>query len=69
MEGLSSLLVVQKLGQHGKLLAYEGESNQFVLLIGASVAYVTSAWWIALVSLLMRSYYIIVTKKNSHTLR
>jgi hypothetical protein len=48
MEGLSSLLVVQKLGQQGKWLVGEGEGYQFGLLIAASVAYVTSAWWIVI---------------------
>ncbi|KAL9716291.1 hypothetical protein Ac2012v2_000737 [Leucoagaricus gongylophorus] len=46
MEGLSSLLVVQKLGQEGKKLVYKGESYQFVFLVAAAVAYVASAWWI-----------------------
>lgn len=51
MEGLSSLLVVQKLGQEGKKLVYRGESYQFVFLVAAAVAYVASAWWIVVVSL------------------
>lgn len=46
MEGMSSLLVVQKLGQVGKELVEEGERYQFALLIAAAAAYVTSAWWI-----------------------
>ncbi|KAG5647942.1 hypothetical protein DXG03_006976 [Asterophora parasitica] len=46
MEGLSSLLVVQKLGQEGKRLVTEGETYQFALLIGSAIAYVLSAWWI-----------------------
>ncbi|KAL4242229.1 hypothetical protein ABKN59_001959 [Abortiporus biennis] len=46
MEGMSSLLVAQKLGQVGKELVGEGESYQFGLLIGAAAAYVTSAWWV-----------------------
>jgi len=46
MEGLSSLLVVQKLGQQGKRLVGKGEGYQFGLLIATAVAYVTSAWWI-----------------------
>ncbi|KAF9015115.1 hypothetical protein BDQ17DRAFT_1385909 [Cyathus striatus] len=46
MEGLSSLLVVQKLGQHGKRLVGEGEVYQFGLLIASAIAYVVSAWWI-----------------------
>lgn len=49
MEGLSSLLVVQKLGQEGKRLVAEGESYQFALLIGSAVTYVISAWWIVVV--------------------
>lgn len=50
MEGMSSLLVVQKLGQEGKKLAYRGDAYQFALLIATAVAYVTSAWWIVDVS-------------------
>jgi hypothetical protein len=52
MEGLSSLLVVQKLGQEGRRLVRESEREelQFVLLIATAVAYVTSAWWIVVVS-------------------
>jgi hypothetical protein len=46
MEGLSSLLVVQKLGQEGKRLVGRGEVYQFGLLIATAVAYVASAWWI-----------------------
>lgn len=50
MEGLSSLLVAQKLGQVGRHLAGEGEGYQFGLLIAAAVVYVSSAWWIVAVS-------------------
>ncbi|KAI0082302.1 hypothetical protein K474DRAFT_1703305 [Panus rudis PR-1116 ss-1] len=46
MEGMSSLLVAQKLGRVGKELVGEGETYQFGLLIAAAAAYVTSAWWI-----------------------
>lgn len=46
MEGLSSLLVVQKLGQEGKRLVGRGEVYQFGFLIATAVAYVASAWWI-----------------------
>ncbi|PIL31887.1 hypothetical protein GSI_06591 [Ganoderma sinense ZZ0214-1] len=46
MEGLSSLLVAQKLGQVGKELVGEGEVYQFGLLIAAAAAYVTSSFWI-----------------------
>ena len=49
MEGMSSLLVVQKLGQVGKELIEEEERWQFGLLVGAAAAYVTSAWWIVVV--------------------
>lgn len=49
MEGLSSLLVVQKLGQHGKRLVSEGETYQFALLIASAFGYVLSAWWIVVV--------------------
>lgn len=50
VEGLSTLLVVQKLGQLGRQVADEGEGYQFGLLVGAAVAFVSSAWWIASVS-------------------
>jgi len=43
---LSSLLVVQKLGQEGKRLVGRGEVYQFGFLIATAVAYVASAWWI-----------------------
>ncbi|EMD42114.1 hypothetical protein CERSUDRAFT_110660 [Gelatoporia subvermispora B] len=46
MEGLSSLLVVQKLGQMGKELVGQGDVYQFGFLVAAAAAYVTSAWWI-----------------------
>jgi len=46
MEGLSSLLVVQKLGQAGKRLVDRGEVYQFGMLIATAIAYVASAWWI-----------------------
>ncbi|KAJ7038248.1 hypothetical protein C8F04DRAFT_1209538 [Mycena alexandri] len=46
LEGVSSLLVVQKAGQIGKELVAEGESYQLGLLVGTAVAYVSSAWWI-----------------------
>jgi hypothetical protein len=51
LEGLSSLLVAQKLGQVGRELVGKGEAYQFVLLIASAVAYVVSAWWIVAVSL------------------
>ena len=50
LEGLSSLLVAQKLGQVGRDLVGKGEAYQFVLLIASAVAYVVSAWWIVAVS-------------------
>ena len=50
LEGLSSLLVAQKLGQEGKKLVEEGEVFQFGLLISSAIAYVASAWWIVVVS-------------------
>jgi hypothetical protein len=50
MEGVSSLLVAQKLGQMGKRIVGEGEVYQFVMLIATAVAYVISAWWIVVVS-------------------
>ncbi|RDX55776.1 hypothetical protein OH76DRAFT_1396116 [Lentinus brumalis] len=46
MEGMSSLLVAQRLGQVGKELVDEGETYQFGLLVGAAAAYVASAWWV-----------------------
>ncbi|KAI0815032.1 hypothetical protein BC629DRAFT_833927 [Irpex lacteus] len=48
MEGMSSLLVAQKLGQIGKAYVNEGENVvwQFGLLIAAAAGYVASAWWI-----------------------
>ena len=51
MEGLSSLLVVQKVGQAGKEFIHEREEEayQFALLIGCAIAYVASAWWIVAV--------------------
>jgi ICE2 len=53
LESVSSLLVVQKLGQVGRDLVFgKGEVYQFVLLIASAVAYVASAWWIVVVSLL-----------------
>ncbi|KAI0068246.1 hypothetical protein BV25DRAFT_1793237 [Artomyces pyxidatus] len=48
MEGMSSLLVVQKLGQVGRELVGDGEAYQFGLLIASAVAYVVSAWWIVM---------------------
>ena len=50
MEGLSSLLVAQRLGQVGTQLAGEGESYQFGFLFVTAVVYVASAWWIGSVS-------------------
>jgi hypothetical protein len=52
MEGLSSLLVVQKAGQLAKQLVEEREEDgiQFGLLIATAIAYVASAWWIVVVS-------------------
>jgi hypothetical protein len=46
MEGLSSLLVVQKLGQAGKRLVGRGEIYQLGMLVVTAIAYVASAWWI-----------------------
>ncbi|KAF9040570.1 hypothetical protein BJ165DRAFT_307929 [Panaeolus papilionaceus] len=46
LEGLSSLLVVQKLGQEGRRLAGRGEVFQFGLLIATACGLVASAWWI-----------------------
>ena len=73
MEGMSSLLVAQKIGQEGKKLVDRGESYQFGMLIAAAAAYVTSAWWIVVV----RGFVALVTCRtdpciplgfpNSHT--
>lgn len=49
LEGLSSLLVVQKLGQEGKKLVDDGETYQLGLLVVSAAAYVASAWWIVAV--------------------
>ena len=57
LESVSSLLVVQKLGQVGRDLVGEREVYQFVLLIVSAVAYVASAWWIVAVSLLQLFSY------------
>lgn len=62
MEGLSSLLIVQKLGQVGKELVSEGEGYQFGLLVAAAAAYVTSAWWIVV------AYPVAATSPLSSTL-
>lgn len=52
LEGMSSLLVAQRLGQVGRELVGQGESFQFGLLFGAAAAYVTSAWWAVTVCLI-----------------
>ncbi|KAL4070901.1 hypothetical protein J3A83DRAFT_4358965 [Scleroderma citrinum] len=46
LEGLSSLLVAQKVGQIGKELADEVESYQFAILLASAAAYVVASWWI-----------------------
>ncbi|KAF9270112.1 hypothetical protein L218DRAFT_952306 [Marasmius fiardii PR-910] len=46
LEGLSSLLVAQKLGQEGKKLVEGGEVYQFGFLISSAATYVGCAWWI-----------------------
>ena len=55
LEGLSSLLVFQNLGQEGRRLIRDSEREyyQFALLIATAVAYVISAWWIVVVSELL----------------
>lgn len=65
MEGMSSLLVAQKIGQEGKKLVDKGESYQFGMLIAAAAAYVASAWWIVLVSTSMSLFR---GRSNSHML-
>lgn len=69
MEGLSSLLVFQKLGQEGKRLVGEGEVYQFALLIASAAAYVLSAWWIVVVRHILSFLYLIHPIFNSLTLR
>ncbi len=56
MEGLSSLLVAQRLGQVGTQFAGEGESYQFTFLVIASIVYVGSAWWMVAVRLFPSEY-------------
>lgn len=51
LEGLSSLLIAQRLGQVGRQLAGEGEAYQLVLLVASSIVYVVSALWIGTVRL------------------
>ncbi|KAI6007295.1 hypothetical protein EDD15DRAFT_2153628 [Pisolithus albus] len=46
LEGLSSLLVAQKVGQVGKALADEAESYQLAILLASAAAYVVAFWWI-----------------------
>lgn len=55
LEGLSSLIVAQKLGREGKKLieTEDSEVYQFSLLVGSAMAYVTSAWWIVVVSTIL----------------
>ncbi|KAI0032734.1 hypothetical protein K488DRAFT_78302 [Vararia minispora EC-137] len=48
LEGMSTLLVVQKVGRIGRDLVDEGEVYQFGLLIASAVAYVISASWIVI---------------------
>ncbi|GAW06118.1 glutamine amidotransferase [Lentinula edodes] len=47
LEGLSSLIVAQRLGQMGKRLIEQADSEvyQFTLLVAAAVTYVLSAYW------------------------
>jgi hypothetical protein len=63
MEGLSSLLVAQKLGQDAKFLISEGrEEYQFGFLVATAIAYVASGVWIA------QSYSAVATSPLSSTL-
>jgi len=48
VEGLSSLLIVQQLGQEGKRLVHEVEVYQFPILLATAVCYVTSGFWIVM---------------------
>ncbi|KAJ7071077.1 hypothetical protein C8F01DRAFT_1108995 [Mycena amicta] len=45
LEGVSSLLVIQKAGQIGKELASQ-EAHQIALLVATAATYVVSFWWI-----------------------
>lgn len=51
LEGLSSLIVAQRLGQMGKRLIEQADSEvyQFTLLVAAAVTYVLSAYWCVIV--------------------
>lgn len=49
LEGLSSLLVAQKVGQVGVALVHAAEGYQLVILLASAAAYVVAAWWIVLV--------------------
>jgi hypothetical protein len=49
LEGMSTLLVVQKVGRVGRDLIDEAEGYQFGLLIASAVTYVISASWIVVV--------------------
>jgi hypothetical protein len=49
MEGVSSVVVVQKVGQEGKNFVNEREVYQFPLLFAAALGYVISGWWIVVV--------------------
>lgn len=63
MEGLSSLLVAQKLGQVGKeLVGTAREETQLGLLIASAAAYVGAASW------LVQNYSAIATSPLSSTL-
>ena len=69
MEGMSSLLVAQRLGQVGKELVGEGEAYQFGLLVAAAAAYVASAFWVVVVRLsrlalldwLLKSWHVVLS--------
>lgn len=69
LEGLSSLIVAQKLGREGKKLieTEESEVYQFSLLVGSAIAYVTSAWWIVVVSAILLYCTPFSKKLSRHT--
>jgi hypothetical protein len=49
IEGISSVIVTQKIGQDAQELVNEHEVYQFPMLCAAAVCYVISGWWIVAV--------------------
>jgi hypothetical protein len=48
VEGISSLLVAQKLAQEGKRLVFDKEILQFPVLFATAACYVLSGFWIVM---------------------